>query len=161
MGNSVTTFVLQLLGLETGTLNTVQYSNHAGYRQLKGFRTSATQIGELFEGLKMNGLVDDFDMMLTGYVPDKAELEAVGRIAKEMKRSRRGCFWCEHPLPPPPPLSEHGALRGWAGLIRARLVLDPVMGDQGRLYVSEAVVPVYRGLLEYADLIVPNQFEAE
>ena len=35
------------------------------------------------------------------------------------------------------------------------------MGDQGRLYVSEDVVPVYKNLLRDADLIVPNQFEAE
>lgn len=40
-------------------------------------------------------------------------------------------------------------------------VLDPVMGDQGRLYVSEDIVPVYRNLLRDADLILPNQFEAE
>ena len=40
-------------------------------------------------------------------------------------------------------------------------MLDPVMGDQGRLYVSEEVVPVYRNLLREADLILPNQFEAE
>lgn len=40
-------------------------------------------------------------------------------------------------------------------------VLDPVMGDQGRLYVNEDVVPVYRTLLRDADLILPNQFEAE
>jgi len=35
------------------------------------------------------------------------------------------------------------------------------MGDQGRLYVSEEVVPAYRDLLRDADLILPNQFEAE
>lgn len=35
------------------------------------------------------------------------------------------------------------------------------MGDQDRLYVGEDVVPVYRSLLPLADLIVPNQFEAE
>lgn len=35
------------------------------------------------------------------------------------------------------------------------------MGDQGRLYVSEEVVPVYKSLLPHADLIAPNQFEAE
>lgn len=35
------------------------------------------------------------------------------------------------------------------------------MGDEGRLYVNEAVVPIYRNLLPYADLILPNQFEAE
>lgn len=35
------------------------------------------------------------------------------------------------------------------------------MGDQEQLYVSEDVVPVYRRLLRDADLVLPNQFEAE
>lgn len=35
------------------------------------------------------------------------------------------------------------------------------MGDQGRLYVTEDVVPAYKRLLREADLILPNQFEAE
>ena len=35
------------------------------------------------------------------------------------------------------------------------------MGDEGRLYVSEEVGPVYKNLLLDADLILPNQFEAE
>jgi pyridoxine kinase len=40
-------------------------------------------------------------------------------------------------------------------------VLDPVMGDNGRIYVAEDTVPVYKTLLKDADLILPNQFEAE
>lgn len=35
------------------------------------------------------------------------------------------------------------------------------MGDQGRLYVSEALVDKYTSLLHEADLVLPNQFEAE
>jgi len=35
------------------------------------------------------------------------------------------------------------------------------MGDEGRLYVSEAVVPAYKNLLRDADLVLPNQFEAQ
>jgi pyridoxal/pyridoxine/pyridoxamine kinase len=35
------------------------------------------------------------------------------------------------------------------------------MGDQGRLYVNEDVVPAYKEILHDADLILPNQFEAE
>jgi len=35
------------------------------------------------------------------------------------------------------------------------------MGDQGRLYVAEDIVPAYRSLLNDADLILPNAFEAE
>lgn len=35
------------------------------------------------------------------------------------------------------------------------------MGDQGRLYVNDDVVPAYKNIIHYADLILPNQFEAE
>lgn len=35
------------------------------------------------------------------------------------------------------------------------------MGDEGRLYVNEDIVPAYRTLLNDADLILPNAFEAE
>lgn len=40
-------------------------------------------------------------------------------------------------------------------------VLDPVMGDDGELYVAAEVVPVYKSIIPSADIILPNQFEAE
>lgn len=40
-------------------------------------------------------------------------------------------------------------------------MLDPVMGDNGKLYIPEDEVPEYKSLLREADLILPNQFEAE
>lgn len=39
--------------------------------------------------------------------------------------------------------------------------LDPVMGDDGKMYVPEEVLPAYKSLLKDADMILPNQFEAE
>lgn len=36
-----------------------------------------------------------------------------------------------------------------------------MMGDEGQLYIPEDEVPVYKSLLHDADLILPNQFEAE
>lgn len=76
-------------------------------------------------------------MMLSGYLPGAEAVEAVGRIAGELKEKSKSApgsfFW----------------------------VLDPVMGDNGRLYVAEDVVPAYKALVERADLILPNQFEAE
>jgi pyridoxine kinase len=35
------------------------------------------------------------------------------------------------------------------------------MGDGGALYIPPEIVPVYKSLLRHADLILPNQFEAE
>ncbi|KAK0731841.1 Ribokinase-like protein [Lasiosphaeris hirsuta] len=127
---------MQSLGCDVAALNTVQFSNHTGYGQWTGSRVSAQEITDLFQGLKQSYL-DDFDMMLSGYVPGAEALEAVGRIAQELKakaKKKPGSFF-------------------W--------VLDPVMGDNGNLYVAQDVVPVYKSLVSHADLILPNQFEAE
>lgn len=44
-------------------------------------------------------------------------------------------------------------------------LMDPVMGDEGQLYVSEDVIPEYRKLAlspkQLVDIITPNQFELE
>ncbi|KAI0203824.1 Ribokinase-like protein [Astrocystis sublimbata] len=136
VGNKIAVFVLQSLGCDAAALNTVQFSNHTGYRRFKGTRLAAQEITDLWDGLKESH-VDNFDMMLSGYVPGAAGVEAVGRIAMELKEdaaSRQGTFF-------------------W--------VLDPVMGDNGKIYVAEDVVPAYRKLIHHADLILPNQFEAE
>lgn len=47
------------------------------------------------------------------------------------------------------------------GMVLTMAVLDPVMGDNGKLYIPEDEVPEYKSLLREADLILPNQFEAE
>lgn len=110
--------------------------NHTGYKQWKGTRASASEITDLYEGLKASYL-DDFDMMLSGYIPGAAAVEAVGSIARELKfkaTMKPGSFF-------------------W--------VLDPVMGDNGKLYVAEDVVPAYKAMVHDADLILPNQYEAE
>jgi pyridoxine kinase len=76
-------------------------------------------------------------MMLSGYVPAAEAVEAVGSIARELKLKatmKPGSFF-------------------W--------ILDPVMGDNGKLYVAEDVLPAYKSLAHDADLILPNQYEAE
>ncbi|KAF1736679.1 putative pyridoxal kinase [Beauveria bassiana] len=110
--------------------------NHTGYRHWTGTKATAQEISDLYRGLKDN-YINDFDMMLSGYIPGAEGVLAVGDIAKELKAANKeqpgSFFW----------------------------VLDPVMGDNGNLYVAADVVPAYKSLLSYADLIIPNQFEAE
>ncbi|KAM0296289.1 hypothetical protein ACHAPM_010281 [Fusarium culmorum] len=136
VGNKIAVFVLQSLGCDVAALNTVQFSNHTGYRQWKGTRVSAQEITDLWDGLKQSYL-DDFDVMLSGYIPGAEAVDAVGKIGRELKDKSKdtpGKFF-------------------WA--------LDPVMGDNGKIYVSPEVVPAYKRLIHDADLILPNQFEAE
>ena len=110
--------------------------NHTGYKQFKGRRTPADEITELYAGLKQSYLTD-FDILLSGYSPSPEVVEAIGTIARDLRYRSTikpgGFFWA----------------------------LDPVMGDQGRLYVSEDIVPQYKKIVREADLILPNQFEAE
>jgi pyridoxine kinase len=110
--------------------------NHLGYGQAKGTRSTPQEITDLYQGLK-DSYLDDFNMMLSGYLPGAGSVEAVGAIARDLKHkaiAKPGSFF-------------------W--------VLDPVMGDNGKLYVAEDVVPAYKYMIKDADLILPNQFEAE
>lgn len=41
-------------------------------------------------------------------------------------------------------------------------VCDPVLGDNGHLYVPESLIPIYQNeILPLCDICTPNQFEAE
>lgn len=110
--------------------------NHVAYRAFKGRKSTPSEVADLYAGLQETRL-DDFDMMLSGYCPSAALVEEVGKIARKQKlasSTKPGSFF-------------------W--------VLDPVMGDNGRIYVAEDTVPEYKSLLKDADLVLPNQFEAE
>jgi pyridoxine kinase len=133
VGNKSSTFPLQCQGWDVDALNTVNFSNHTGYGSIKGTQGTAEEITSLFEGVKTIGV--KYDALLTGYVAGAESLEAVGAIGLELKSKNENCLW----------------------------LLDPVMGDEGKLYVSEKVIPIYQKLLTRGgiDIITPNQFEAE
>lgn len=133
VGNKASTFPLQVLNWDVDVVNTVHFSNHTGYGKVFGTDATHEEISELFRGLQIVGT--KYDALLTGYTPDSKTLKAVGEIGDALKKQNEECLW----------------------------LLDPVMGDEGKLYVDESVVPIYREILstEKVDIITPNQFEAE
>ncbi|TQS39403.1 hypothetical protein Golomagni_00073 [Golovinomyces magnicellulatus] len=136
VGNTMATIVMQSLGCDVAAINTVQFSNHLGYGQVKGTHTSSSEIIEIWKGLKDLHL-DDFHLLLSGFLPDPQSVDAMALIGRELraknKESPGRFFW----------------------------VVDPIMGDNGKLYVSESMVPAYKSVLQDTDLILPNHFEAE
>jgi pyridoxine kinase len=137
------------------TANSGYLGNHTGYRQFKGTRATAQEISDLYQGLCQSNLTD-FDVMLSGYAPSAAVVEAVGAIGIDLQQraeKKPGSFFWGKPCGPFP--------IDLIILLIDTLVLDPVMGDQGRLYVNDDVVPAYKNIIHHADLILPNQFEAE
>ncbi|KAM5281421.1 pyridoxal kinase [Ctenodactylus gundi] len=138
VGNRAAMFPLQVLGFEIDAVNSVQFSNHTGYKHWSGQVLNSQELHELYEGLKLN-TVNKYDYVLTGYTRDTTFLAMVVDIVRELKQ--------QNP--------------------RLVYVCDPVMGDkwngeEGSMYVPEDLLPVYRDrVVPIADIITPNQFEAE
>ncbi|KAF9977380.1 hypothetical protein BGZ73_006127 [Actinomortierella ambigua] len=130
-GNKAATFPLQLLGFDVDVINTVNFSNHTGYPSWTGERANAQQLEALLDGLQENGL-DDYTHILTGYIGSAENLKAISKIIGRLKSKSDPFF-----------------------------VLDPVMGDNGQLYVQPDVIPIYRDMMKIAKAITPNQYEAE
>lgn len=133
VGNKSATFPLQVLGFEVDSINSVQFSNHTGYAHWKGQVLTAEELNVLYEGIKLNN-VTRYDYILTGYSRDTSFLEMVVDIIQELKKVNPSLVY----------------------------VCDPVMGDQGAMYVPENLLPVYKDkVVPLADILTPNQFEAE
>ncbi|XP_024141662.1 pyridoxal kinase [Oryzias melastigma] len=133
VGNKSAVFPLQVLGFEVDSINSVQFSNHTGYAHWKGQVLTAEELNVLYEGIKLNN-VHHYDYILTGYSRDTSFLETVVDIIKELKKANPGLVY----------------------------VCDPVLGDQGAMYVPENLLPVYKNkVVPLADILTPNQFEAE
>jgi pyridoxine kinase len=97
---------------------------------------------DLFEGLQMSG-IDNFQYLLTGYIPDAATATMVRKIAQMLKQKDPEIVW------------------GTILFFHPDVVLDPVLGDDGQLYVAEELVSTYKATIAQADIILPNQYEAE
>ncbi|GJQ11859.1 hypothetical protein GpartN1_g3650.t1 [Galdieria partita] len=133
VGNKAAVFPLELLGFEVDSIHTVQYSNHTGYLGgFRGKRLSGEDFDQLIVGLESNCLLQQVDYVLMGYIGDQTLLLRVLEAIKRLKSMKPDLL----------------------------LVCDPVMGDQGKLYVSPQVVPIYRdAVVTFANILTPNQFE--
>ncbi|KAJ6421094.1 hypothetical protein OIU84_028470 [Salix udensis] len=133
VGNKSAVFPLQLLGYDVDPVNSVQFSNHTGYPTFKGQVLNGHQLWELMEGLQANDLLY-YTHLLTGYIGSVSFLDTVLEVVKKLRSIN-------------PKLT---------------YVCDPVLGDEGKLYVPPELVAVYREkVVPVASMLTPNQFEAE
>ncbi|KAH7921185.1 bud site selection protein 16 [Leucogyrophana mollusca] len=132
VGGKAAVFPLQCLGYDVDVVNTVNFSNHSGYRRFGGTKTTAAELSQIFASMEENGLLLP-SRLLTGYIPEAKALTAVYDLAKKLKSKTPELIY----------------------------LLDPVIGDAGQLYVAPDVVPVYRTMLSLASIITPNWFEVE
>ncbi|ETN59031.1 pyridoxal kinase [Anopheles darlingi] len=134
-GNKSAVFPLQVLGFEVDQINSVQFSNHTGYKNgFKGQVLNETQLAEVYSGLVDNELHKLYTHLLTGYVGNPAFLREIANILKSLRAANSKLIY----------------------------VCDPVMGDDGVMYVPKELLPIYRDeIVPLADIITPNQYEVE
>jgi hypothetical protein len=84
-------------------VNTVNFSNHAGYGRSGGTKTTAEELNAMFESMEYNELlmptrlltgIDDFSFLpnyftiFIGYIPGAESLSAIHKIAEKLKHSK-------------------------------------------------------------------------
>ncbi|KAF7136295.1 hypothetical protein RHSIM_Rhsim08G0085100 [Rhododendron simsii] len=181
VGNKSAVFPLQLLGYDVDPINSVQFSNHTGkmlislhlnrYPTFKGQVLNGQQLWELIEGLEANDLLF-YTHLLTGYIGSVSFLNTVLEVVSKLRAVNpkltygelytKAQLSCDFeilvketsylPFEKPQIVSAYGEYP----------VCDPVMGDEGKLYVPPELVAVYREkVVPVASMLTPNQFEAE
>lgn len=133
VGNRACTFPLQYQGWDVDAVNTTNFSNHPGYGKIGGRVVDPDEVQQVIEGL--GGIVD---------------------VSLEYDMVISG--YCPRP-------ETVVVVRKFCANLKplVALVVDPVLGDNGKLYVQETIVPEYGKLMAECpvSLTTPNLFEFE
>lgn len=133
VGNKIAEFAIQLHGFEAICLPTVMLSNHTGYKYVYGRPVAPELFAELVKGVDAIRVSDYIRYAVSGYI-GSAEIAAQTREYMLRLKSRGGFTY----------------------------ICDPVMGDNGELYVpADVAESIIANLIPVSDIITPNHFELE
>ncbi|CAI6348078.1 unnamed protein product [Macrosiphum euphorbiae] len=133
VGNKCAVFPLQIMGFEVDAINSVQLSNHTGYKTYYGQILNESNLSELITGLVENEL-HSYSHLLTGYTRCPMFLKKVAEVYKILKKKNPGLIY----------------------------VCDPVMGDNKKMYVPKEILDVYKNeIIHLTDILTPNEYELE
>ena len=132
VGNAAARLALQQLGHEAQGVPTIILSSHAGHKGFAGEATSAALLTALVDALAAQGRLADTDGVLSGYLGSAEQAPIVADAVTRTKAGNRAALYC----------------------------LDPVFGDDGKIYARPGVAEAMRTtLLPLADIVTPNAFE--
>jgi pyridoxine kinase len=132
VGNSAAVPALQARGHEVMQIPTVLLSNHPGLGKPAGQSTSAALMEDMFQSLTAVGAFNNLAAVMTGYFTSASQVIAATKQINTLK-------------------VQHENLH---------VLVDPVIGDHGKLYVAEDVAEAIRNqLLPLATIATPNMFE--
>jgi pyridoxine kinase len=134
VGLAATVPALQRLGHEVWALPTVLLASRPGLGTLVRTEVPPADLGTMLGALDADGAWATLGGVLTGYFPSAASVKAAAAAVRRIRQA----------LPHVP------------------VLVDPIVGDNGRLYVAEATAAAIRDeLLPLATLATPNLFELQ
>jgi pyridoxine kinase len=132
VGNRAMAFALERLGFTVWAVPTIVLPHHPGHGPAERIVPDSSQFAALLDGLVNGRRAAGIAGIVSGYLASAGQAEAVARFVAEVKEARSDCLY----------------------------LCDPVVGDEGRLYVGEALAALVRDrLLPLADAATPNAFE--
>lgn len=132
VGATASAFCLRRLGVETVVLPTTLFGRHPGWGAPGGMKTPPDLLRDMWSGIAAQDM--RFDGIMTGYMGHVDHVHLASEIIRAAK-------------------ANNPALH---------VLVDPVMGDAGRLYISEDIAHAIKTeLIPLADIITPNLWELE
>ena len=135
VGNTMASLVMAAAGHHLCRVDTIQLAAHPGYGFRAGGSIDDQAFADMLDGIER--LNPDFAALMTGYIGSPGQIDPLAALISRF-RTARG----EITATPPP------------------VIIDPAIGDNGRLYIDPAIANgISTHLLPLADIITPNQFE--
>ena len=132
VGNAAVVLALQRLGHNVWPVHTVMLSNHAGYPDHGGRAVAAADLTAIVDALDRRGVLGRCHGVLSGYLGDVAAGDVVVDAVGRVRQQNGGAIYC----------------------------CDPVIGDEGAIYVGAGIAQFMRErAAPAADIVTPNLFE--
>ncbi|MGD9979008.1 MAG: pyridoxal kinase [Hyphomonadaceae bacterium] len=132
VGNSIAAFAMERLGVRVLQAPTVLLGRRPDHGAPGGGPIPAEMLAALLEGLAADGVFTEIDAVLTGYLGASEQVAVILDTVQRIKQANP----------------------------KALFVCDPVLGDEGKLFVTDAIADaVLNGLWPHADWLTPNSFE--
>ena len=132
VGNSIAAPVITRLGMQPLRVDTIALAAHPGYGINAGGSLDQADFTDILQSLNTLNILPKIGSVVTGYLGGAGQVAPIEAIIKSWQAARPD----------------------------GRYILDPVLGDGGRLYVDAAIVAtMQQRLLPLAHIVTPNQFE--
>src|SRR5262245_38184720 len=134
VGLAATVPALQWLGHEVWALPTVLLASRPGLGRLARREVPASDLAAALSALEADGCWAALDAVLAGYFPSPQSVAAAAEAIRRIRQTNP----------------------------RATVLVDPILGDDGRLYIAEDTAEaIRRELLPLATIATPNLFELQ